>query len=242
MSCMCGDLSCASCGPAQGSSPSSEAAFLYVYNRLGAWLNNTSVTVSDRDEDSPALFAPAKFADEFDRKLSDGDEGGLARLAEFVLAEITHAAKHAREEALAEAKVAQTAVPPSLDALTAWSSQRDWLYQRAAYILSFWCRDWILWPDNVCKEDVPELTELHFRLTYLDPCSDGSSHLIEVIVPASLLTCGDSELPEAYLKWEEAEHAKLVSFHREWVTRRTATKSLTRRNSVIAKFREETAQ
>lgn len=109
MSCLCGDLGCPSCGSAQGSDPTSEAAFDYVYARLTEWLDTTTVIVFQGDEYDATLLYAARFSDEFNVKFSDGDKEGLVRLTAFVLdlmKEAVDAARQADEAARAEVEAA----------------------------------------------------------------------------------------------------------------------------------------
>ena len=122
MSCLCGDLGCPSCGPAQGSSLSSEAAFDYVHERLVEFLS-FSGEVAATESDAPfsvdwhtesgrllvvdSITVPdhGKF---IDKLLDDGNEEGLVRLTSLVLDLMKEAVDAARsEDAASWAELAQ---------------------------------------------------------------------------------------------------------------------------------------
>ena len=89
--CMCGDIMCPSCGPAQGYDPKYEALYDKVFDRLPDFLAGVASLTSDQIDDltetittrisimlaAQELDAERKFFAQLEEeeKLSDGSEG-----------------------------------------------------------------------------------------------------------------------------------------------------------------------
>lgn len=79
MACMCGDLYCASCGPAQGGNFKSEAAFNAVFEKLTKFLKGNYYDLNG------ALMSGDDAAPLIEAALDNGEEDGLVRLTDFIL-------------------------------------------------------------------------------------------------------------------------------------------------------------
>lgn len=78
MACMCGDLYCASCGPAQGFNAKSEAAFNAVFEKLEAW-------IASRQTVPGVVSSRVNGRHVIEKVFDNGEEDGLVRLTDFIL-------------------------------------------------------------------------------------------------------------------------------------------------------------